>query len=137
MKPYAGRLRVMTLGVTLAVGLSLWRAAQVNATPLACNTTVLQGVALADTTIVAAVAAPAGPIPGSLPHPAFCDVTGFVTTTNPGPNQVNFELALPDPTAWITKFLFFGNGGFAGSIQIPPVFGTAFGFAAAATDTGH
>ncbi len=122
----------IVFGFVLVVALG---ASAVGAATLSCDTATLQGVAPAGTTVVAAAPVPAGTVP--IAHPAFCDVAGFVTTTNPGPNQVNFELALPDPSVWNSKFLFFGNGGFAGSIQIPPVIGTAFGFATAATDTGH
>jgi feruloyl esterase len=77
---------------------------------------------------------------------AFCDVLGYVTTTNPGPNQVNFELGLP--MQWNGRFLFIGNGFFAGSLEFPAVFFDSInpfpfttqvsaGFATAITDTGH
>jgi hypothetical protein len=49
----------------------------------------------------------------TIPHRLHRTVRGYVTTTNPGPNQVNFELGLP--AAWNERFLFIGNGVFAGS----------------------
>jgi hypothetical protein len=127
-----GRALVLALVLGAVLGS---RPTLASAATLTCDATVLQGVAPSATTVTGATTVSAGPQP--LPHPAFCDVTGYVTTTSRGPNQVNFELALPDPSAWNGKFMFFGNGAFAGSIQIPPVYGTALGYATAATDTGH
>jgi hypothetical protein len=54
-----------------------------------CVQSTLQGVAPSDTTIIGANHVAANP-----PTPGFCDVTGFVTATDP--NQVDLELALPD-----------------------------------------
>ncbi len=55
----------------------------------------------------------------------------------------NFELGLP--AEWNGRFLFIGNGGFAGGLTFPEVFPdftsfpllTEAGFATALTDTGH
>jgi feruloyl esterase len=74
---------------------------------------------------------------------SYCDVIGYVTTIHHGPNQVNFELMLPSQTNG--RFLFIGNGGFAGGLSFPEVFPdfedlsrlTQAGFAIAFTDTGH
>jgi len=79
---------------------------------------------------------------GALPE--YCDVKGFVTTNSANGNQDQFELALPDPasgaTGWNGRFLFLGNGGFAGSIQgvVTSGLATLTGeYATAATDAGH
>ncbi|MGE0823148.1 MAG: tannase/feruloyl esterase family alpha/beta hydrolase [Candidatus Binatia bacterium] len=94
------------------------------------NSRIKEGIAPLDTTIVSAtpVVAPV----------AYCNINGYVTTTDPGPNQVNFQLGLP--TLWNGRFLFVGNGGYAGSFasaQIPVVAGVIAGVATAITDTGH
>lgn len=105
------------------------------AVTLPCTQPVIQSVAPPDTTIVSAT---------EQSDPAsYCDVRGYVTTTNPGPNQVNFELGLP--ADWNGRFLFVGNAGFAGNFDFPQVFldfssledQLSAGFATAITDTGH
>ena len=58
-----------------------------------------------------------------------------MTGVSGSPNNINFQLALPDPVLWNGKFLFLGNDGFAGSIQVDVTSG--FPYATAATDTGH
>lgn len=76
-------------------------------------------------------------LPSPVPH---CKIDGHIITTNPGPNQVNFRLQLPD-TGWQNRYYFIGLGGSAGYVptnsQIPagnPMLG---GFAVAGTDTGR
>jgi hypothetical protein len=83
-------------------------------------------------------------IPASTGIPEYCDVKGFVTTNSSSGNEDQFELALPDPptagSGWNGKFLFLGNGGFAGSIQAAVTSGliTLTGeYATGATDAGH
>jgi feruloyl esterase len=85
----------------LLLSLSLG-ALESTAVTLPCTQAVIQSIAPSDTTIVSATEQ-SDPI-------SYCDVRGYVTTNNPGPNQVNFELGLP--TAWNGRFLFVGNGGF-------------------------
>jgi len=100
-----------------------------------CTQFAIQAISPANTTIVSAT-------PQSDPV-AYCEVLGYVTTLDPGPNQVNFELTLP--AEGNGRFLFIGNGGLAGSLSFPEVFPdfedltslTATGFAIAFTDTGH
>jgi feruloyl esterase len=100
-----------------------------------CTQSAIQTISPANTTIVSAT-------PHSDPV-AYCDVLGYVTTTHPGPNEVNFELTLP--ANGNGRFLFIGNGGFGGSLSLPEVFPdfesipdlTQAGFAIAFTDTGH
>jgi pimeloyl-ACP methyl ester carboxylesterase len=70
-----------------------------------------------------------------------CLVKGYVTTTNPGPNRVNFRLQLPAKKDWNGRYYFIGLGGAAGRTPIlsESPFGNPIvaGFAAAGTDTGH
>src|SRR6266404_3973610 len=102
---------------------------------VACTQSAIQTISPSNTTIVSA-------IPQWDPVP-YCEVLGYVTTLHPGPNQVNFELNLP--TLGNGRFLFIGNGGFAGGLGFPEVFPdfedlpalTHEGFAIAFTDTGH
>lgn len=114
------------------VELSAARGAQAN---LACSQGVLQGIAPKHVTITSATET-------TLPAPftaSYCAVIGSIETLNPGPNQVGFEVDLPD--TWNGRLAFEGNGGFAGTLQ---AVGTAeydetleLGYVAAATDTGH
>jgi feruloyl esterase len=97
-----------------------------------CDAASLQAVAPTDTTINSAVVVTLSPTQ------SYCDVKGTIATmTGSQTGTVLFELVLPTP--WAGRFLFVGNGGFAGSIQgaseLPLLAGG--GFAAAATDTGH
>ncbi len=130
------RIKGWADGVALVFAV-LTIAPAASAATLSCAQSTLQEVAPSDTTITGANHFAANP-----PTPGFCDVTGFVTTTDPGPNHVGFELALPDlPSSGVVgyngRFAFLGNGGFAGTIQESPSLGVPFGFATAATDTGH
>lgn len=69
-----------------------------------------------------------------------CRVEGHIITENPGPNQVNFRLQLPQDN-WNGRYYFIGLGGSAGYVpsesQVP--FGNPLnaGFAVAGTDTGR
>jgi feruloyl esterase len=74
--------------------------------------------------------------------PAFCDVTGTVTTSGAGApdGSARFEIKLP--VQWNGKFLFWGVGGLAGGLypsatHADIVAATAKGYATAVTDTGH
>jgi feruloyl esterase len=117
-----------------ATGLQLFAARDAHAN-LTCNESTLQGIAPKHVTIAVATET-------TLPPPftaSYCSVIGFITTLNPGPNQVGFEVDLPD--TWNGRLAFEGNGGFAGTFQ---AVGTAvynetlqLGYVAAATDTGH
>jgi Tannase and feruloyl esterase len=99
-----------------------------------CAQSAIQAISPSNTMIVSAT-------PQS--DRGYCDVIAYVTTLHPGPNQVNFELTLPFEGNG--RFLFIGNGGFAGSLNFPEVFPdfesipdlTKAGFAIAFTDTGH
>lgn len=88
-----------------------------------CTTLALQPLTPANTTI--AFAAREG---------GMCRIHGWVTNTNPGPNRVNFVLALPD--AFNGRYVFLGVGGAAG--QLPAVTPALLskGYALAGTDAG-
>jgi feruloyl esterase len=99
---------------------------------LTCSVDAIQAVAPKDTTIKSAAATPK-----PVPH---CKVDGYVTTNDPGPNQVNFRLQLPDQ-GWQNRYYFIGMGGSAGYVptdsQIPAGNPLYKGFAVAGTDTGR
>src|ERR1700704_1482809 len=96
------RITIITTLAVLLLSMGLWIEQNVWAA-VDCTLPAVQGIAPVDTTIVSAT---------PVSTPAYCDVIGYVTTTNPGPNQVKFELGLP--TAWSGLFLFIGDGGFSG-----------------------
>ena len=121
------RILTLTTLTMLLLSLASWGERSAWAT-LDCTPSAIQGIAPADTTIVSAT---------PVSTPAYCDVIGSVTTTNPGPNQVRFELGLP--TAWNGLFAFIGDGGFSGNpLDSSTIFlGVSLGFVTAVTDTGH
>jgi len=97
-----------------------------------CTTTALGPLVPADTTITSAAVV-------TLSSTAsYCDVKGTIATATGSQTGTDmFEFVLPTP--WNGRFLFLGNGGFAGSVQAAPEFPAwaGLGFALAATDTGH
>jgi len=120
------------LALAATVDLSAPRNAHAN---LTCSQSAIQAIAPKSVSITSAQETTLGsPFTAS-----YCAVIGTITTLNPGPNQVGFEVDLPD--TWNGRLAFFGNGGFAGTLQA--VGTTAYdatlqgGFAVAATDTGH
>jgi feruloyl esterase len=122
-----------SLGVVSTFALVASLHATSAAAALTCTVESIQSVVPADTTIVSA-AQTAAPVP-------HCKIDGFVTTTNPGPNKVNFRLQLPEKSAWQGRYYFIGMGGSAGHVptesQIPIGNPMKMGFAVAGTDTGH
>ena len=137
MRTHIGRVRVLALGLALAGGLGMARSAFAIVTAISCDQATLAGVAPANTFIDTAT--PVAAVEGPNALPAYCNVTGHyvdsLTGVSGSPNNINFQLALPDPVLWNGKFLFLGNDGFAGSIQADVTSG--FPYATAATDTGH
>jgi feruloyl esterase len=137
MQTHIGRVGAFALGLTLAGGLGMARSAFAIITPISCDQTTLAGIAPPNSFIDTAV--PVAAVVGPPAVPAYCNVTGHyvdsLAGTTGSPNNVDFQLALPDPAVWNGKFLFLGNGGFAGSIQADVTLG--FPYATAATDTGH
>ncbi|ALR20556.1 tannase/feruloyl esterase family alpha/beta hydrolase [Sphingobium baderi] len=97
-----------------------------------CSVATIQAMTTPDATITSAV-----PTAAPVPH---CRVDGYVTTTNPGPNRVNFRLQLPD-TGWNGRYYFIGMGATAGFVptdsQVPAGNPLIKGFAVAGTDTGQ
>jgi Tannase and feruloyl esterase len=68
-----------------------------------------------------------------IPSP-HCRIDGYVTTTNPGPNRVNFMLALPDKHS--RRYVMTIQGGAAGFVPEPAAVQLASGYAIASTDKG-
>jgi feruloyl esterase len=97
-----------------------------------CTVAAIQATAPSGTTIDKA-----DPTAAPVPH---CRVEGHIITTNPGPNQVNFRLQLPDE-GWTGRYFFIGLGGSAGYVpsdsQVPAGNPLLKGFAVAGTDTGR
>jgi feruloyl esterase len=86
--------------------------------------------------------ASANAVPASSTNPAYCDVRGTITTSGEGagPGAARFEVKLP--AKWNGKFLFWGVGGLAGSLnpsanRTDVASSLAKGYATAITDTGH
>jgi feruloyl esterase len=102
------------------------------ATPSPCSVTAVQALAPKGT-IIKSADATAVPVP-------HCRIDGYIITNNPGPNQVNFRLQLPD-SGWTGRYYFIGMGGAAGYVpsdsQIPAGNPLTKGMAVAGTDTGH
>jgi hypothetical protein len=100
---------------------------------IGCTVASMQAAAPGATTIVSAewVDAPV----------RHCRIDGYVTTTNPGPNRVNFRLQLPEPNKWNHRYYFIGLGGSGGFVptesQTPRGNPIVKGFAVAGTDKGH
>lgn len=115
----------------LVLVLALLPSASARAGTASCTQTELQSLASNTSYTVTITSATAETTPVS-----FCDVTGNITTENPGPNTVMFELGLPDN--FNGRFLFLGGGGFNGYIPTGVVdAGVTAGFATAYTDSGH
>src|SRR5690606_2847423 len=114
--------------VALAAGLG---SAAVQAKP-DCTTDAIQALAPNGVAIDSAE-----PTAEPAPH---CKIDGHIITANPGPNQVNFRLQLPDNN-WNQRYYFIGLGGSAGYVptdsQIPAGNPLHAGFAVAGTDTGR
>jgi feruloyl esterase len=102
-----------------------------------CNLAALAALGPANVTIVSAI-----DVPASGANPEFCNVLGTVRTTGFGApdGSARFELLLPSP--WNGKFLFFGSGGLAGTLNpsanpIDVLQSPIKGYATIVTDTGH
>lgn len=64
----------------------------------------------------------------------YCRIDGYVTTRDPGPNRVNFMLALP--AEHNGRYLFTVQGGAAGFVPDPTAPHLREGYAIASTDKG-
>ena len=110
-----------------AVGSSLLAmiANPANAAPSeACDTATLQSMAPPDTTVSFAAREFGG----------GCRVHGYVTTRDPGPNQVLFVLMLPDE--FNGRYLYLGVGGAAGVLPTVPSELYRRGYVIAGSDGG-
>jgi feruloyl esterase len=107
----------------LALGAAAYATPASAAPSEACDTASVQAMAPAGATV--AFAAREG---------AICRVSGYVTTTNPGPNRVLFTMALPD--TFNGRYVYLGVGGAAGAL--PPMQPNllAKGYALAGSDGG-
>jgi feruloyl esterase len=124
--------RLLAAGVVL--GTTMMVAPATAAT--LCTAPTLSALGVPNVTIIAATPDPT--------DPTECDVLGTVTTHGFGaPNgSALFRLQLPAAQSWNTKLVFFGVGGFAGSLlnstnEADPGAASAAHFATAITDTGH
>ena len=140
-----GRLFSAAFAVALPLALSGAGAALTTTAPAAAYAATpglcqdLAGFQLSGVRITGA--APVEPQPALVPLPGqrpvavkapFCRVQGVMET------EMEFELWLPQPTAWNGKFLGAGVGGDAGAFNFQDLpRGVARGYAAATTDTGH
>lgn len=95
-----------------------------------CDTASIQAIAPSGTTIASAVETQAG-------RTNYCDIVATTTATGAGGDVINLQIGLPDASSWNSGFLFTGNGGFAGGIALDVADLQTFGYAVAATDTGH
>jgi feruloyl esterase len=92
----------------------------------ACSAAAFQAIAPADTTIAFA-ARGAGRKPS-------CTIYGQVTTRDPGPNRIAFELTLPGQSNG--RFLYIGIGGAGGYLPAIPAKLVNMGYAVAGSDKG-
>ena len=111
------------LAAAIAALTGLAAASQLQAAP-ACDLASFK--APANTTLVSATA---------FSEPVnYCRIDGYVTTTNPGPNQVNFMLALPERHNG--RYVFTIQGGAAAFVPNPTATQLTNGYAIASTDKG-
>jgi hypothetical protein len=111
-----------SIGFVLAV--AALSASPARAAPSeACDTSTVQAMAPADTTVSFAAR-----------ESGICRVSGYVTTRDPGPNHVLFTLALPDN--FNGRYVYLGVGGAAGSLPVMQPNLLAKGYALAGSDGG-
>jgi feruloyl esterase len=103
---------------------SLWASPALAAPSEACDTATVQAMAPAGATVTFA----------AREYPGLCRVSGYVTTRNPGPNRVLFQLALPD--TFNGRFVYLGVGGAAGALPAMQPKLLARGYALAGSDGG-
>lgn len=89
-----------------------------------CDRAAIQSLAASDTTIAFAAREAGG----------VCRINGYVTTQNPGPNQVMFVLAMPD--TFNGRYVYLGVGGAAGQLPVMKPSLLAKGYALAGSDAG-
>lgn len=122
----------LSVGVVIAATAAPVASATVpptSPTGQSCAVEALAAAAPADTTLTAAEELTTE---GGV---EYCRVDGYVTTTDPGPNQVNFEVSMP--AEHNGRFYFQGLGGTAGYVPDPDPILLAEGYAYAGSDTGN
>jgi Tannase and feruloyl esterase len=96
-------------------------------------------ISSAETVAAGALSLPPAPSIGAPSNPAdapaFCRVKGILQPSSD--SNIGFEVWMP-AAEWNGRFAQLGNGGLAGSINLPPMLTEVMhGFATAATDDGH
>lgn len=111
------------------------------ATPKACTTDALAGITLANAALTAASGVAAGTFapPTGAPQqnlPAFCRITAQATPTTS--SLINFEVWVPEGTAWNGKLVVTGNGGYSPTLNYGDMaYAMRQGYAVVGGDTGH
>jgi len=93
MKNHWQKMGALALGMTLALALAPCLPASALTIP-GCTQTDLQDLANNITSFAVTISS-ATPMDVPSTTIAFCDVRGNITTEDPGPNTVEFELGLP------------------------------------------
>ncbi len=114
------------LAIGLAFAAPLTPSLAAPAARPACNVAAMQKIAPADTEIAFANRG-AGRKPS-------CTIYGHVTTRDPGPNRIAFELTLPGQSNG--RFLYIGIGGAGGYLPAIPANLVNLGYAVAGSDKG-
>jgi feruloyl esterase len=120
------RIAAWLLPLSLAIIAPVTPSIAAPAARPACSATAFQAIAPADTTIAFA-ARGAGRKPS-------CTIYGHVTTRDPGPNRIAFELTLPGQSNG--RFLYIGIGGAGGYLPAIPAKLVNMGYAVAGSDKG-
>lgn len=112
------------------------------ASPKACDTAALAAVQLQGASVKSAAEVPAGSYtpPGTTRAldnlPAFCRIQASATPTSD--SLINFELWVPQGTAWNGKLVTTGNGGYSPALNYGDMaYAMRQGYAVAGGDTGH
>lgn len=110
--------------------------------PLACSAAALAAVPLTGSTVASAIAVAAGSYtpPGTSTAlanlPGFCRITATAKPTSD--SLVNFEVWVPDGTAWNGKLVVTGNGGYSPTLNYGDMaYAMRQGYAVVGGDTGH
>jgi feruloyl esterase len=112
------------------------------ATPLACETAALAALPLDQARVLSATAVAAGDYRPSGSNttltnlPAFCRIEARATPTSD--SLINFQLWVPEGTAWNGKLVTTGNGGYSPALSYGDMaYAMRQGYAVVGGDTGH
>jgi len=103
---------------------------------LTCDPTSLQTVATKQGRLLGKAVEIFAASPSSLGSLPYCQITAIIVTDSKLNDKIFVAIDLPDLLFWNSRFLFTGNGGFAGRAT-PDTIHLQEGYAVAATDTGH